>query len=201
MADWDADSDILEANLREVLHALRLDARERVTPTVEAARIWQQTLMRGLTPPNPVYVGRFRGEAGLEGIGVRIGQYSGTPSQSVAGELQTFERALQRAIAALDRAIEPGQVPNADQLAAVIDLCAWAHSGWVRIHPFANGNGRTARLWANYIAMRYDLPAFVRLRPRPEGGYANAATEAMKGRWQATVPLFRQMYREAIRRR
>jgi Fic family protein len=70
----------------------------------------------------------------------------------------------------------------------------------VRIHPFANGNGRTARLWANFIAMRYGLEAFVRVRPRPDGGYANAAAEAMQGRWQATVPVFRQMYREAVRR-
>jgi hypothetical protein len=80
MADWDADSDALQANLSELLYALRREARERATPTVEAARAWQKTMMRGLTPPNPVYVGRFRGEAGLEGVGVRIGNSLGTPS-------------------------------------------------------------------------------------------------------------------------
>jgi hypothetical protein len=68
-----------------------------------------------------------------------------------------------------------------DQLAAIVDLCAWAHAEWVRIHPFANGNGRTARLWANCLAMRYGLPPFIRLRPRPNSGYA-AAAKAMHGR-------------------
>ena len=113
------------------------------------ARTWQQTMMRGLTPPNPDYVGRFRGEAGLEGVGVRIGNRLGTASQRIAAELQS-EDTPQRAVEALDASIEPGRPLTGDQLAAVIDLCAWAHSEWVRIHPFANGNGRTARLLGQF---------------------------------------------------
>ncbi len=35
-----------------------------------------------------------------------------------------------------------GRELDADGLAAVIDLAAWPHAAWVRIHPFANGNGR-----------------------------------------------------------
>ncbi|MCF8475569.1 MAG: Fic family protein [Pseudolabrys sp.] len=68
---------------------------------------------------------------------------------------RNLSKQLQSAVATLDRQIKPNQDLTADQLAAVIDLCAWIHSEWVRIHPFANGNGRSARLWANYIAMRY----------------------------------------------
>jgi hypothetical protein len=36
-----------------------------------------------------------------------------------------------------------------------------AHTRWVEIHPFVNGNGRTARMWANWILVRYGVPAFV----------------------------------------
>jgi hypothetical protein len=201
MVDWDADSGPLRANLREVGSALRRDARNRVTPTVEAARSWHQTMMLGLTVPASHYVGRFRGEAGLEGVPVRIGNYLGVPAHHVAAELRSFEHTLQRAVDALDALIEPDGPSDGDQLAAVIDLCAWAHSEWVRIHPFINGNGRTARLWANLIAMRYGLPAFVEVRPRPGRGYSDAAVEAMQGRWQATVPVFRRMYYEAVHRR
>ena len=100
---------------------------------------------------------------------------------------------------ALDCLIKPAQDMSADELAAVINLCAWVHSEWVRIHPFANGNGRTARLWADAIAMRYDLPPFVRLRPRPGDEYGAASAAAMVGRWQPTSQLFRHMYREAVR--
>jgi hypothetical protein len=78
---------------------------------------------------------------------------------------------------------------------------SWAHGEWARIHPFANGNGRIARLWANWIAMRYGVPPFVRLRPRPEGtSYADAAAASMRGNFEAVVPVFRDMLEEFLHR-
>ena len=38
---------------------------------------------------------------------------------------------------------------------AFVDSEARLGADWIRIHPFANGNGRTARMWANAIFMRY----------------------------------------------
>jgi len=70
----------------------------------------------------------------------------------------------------------------------------------VRIHPFANGNGRSARLWANFIAMRYGLPPFVTLRPRPGNDYGAAAAAAMDGNWEPTEQVFRVMLRDALGR-
>jgi Fic/DOC family len=198
MTDWDVDSEQLRANLHRVLSEVWRDSRERVTPSIEAARKWRSDIMHGLTSPDPRYIGWFRGEPGLEGCEVSIGEYRGLSSDRVADELNTFEAKLQRAVKVLDGLIKPAQDMNADELAAVIDLCAWAHAEWVRIHPFANGNGRTARLWADAIAMRYGLPPFVRLRPRPDNGYAAACAAAMEGRWQPTAQVFRQLYREAI---
>ncbi|MBI2368368.1 MAG: Fic family protein, partial [Deltaproteobacteria bacterium] len=96
----------------------------------------------------------------------------------MAKQLQEFEQRLQEVVAALDQCCPVGQELDADGLAAIIDVCAWAHSEWVRIHPFANGNGRTARLWANFLLMRYGLPPAIRLRPRPDGGYAAAGARA-----------------------
>jgi Fic family protein len=198
MSDWDADSEQLRANLRRVLLQARDHALERRPSTVELAREWQSAVMQGLTPPQPEYVGRFRGEASLKGCEVAIGTARGTPSGEVAEELRRFEEKLQRTVEALDALIAPGQELSADEIAAVIDLCAWAHAEWVRIHPFANGNGRTARLWANCLAMRYGLPPFVRLRPRPGDSYGGACAKAMEGQWQAMVPVFREMYRKAL---
>ena len=71
---------------------------------------------------------------------------------------------------------------------------AIVHGEWIRIHPFANGNGRIARLWANWIGLRYGLPAFVALRPRPAGtDYASVATASMRGDHDAMVPVFKAM--------
>lgn len=156
--------------------------------------------MAGLDVPHRAYVGGFRGEGGkLKHCEVRIGRARGVPAARVASELKAFERRLRRAIAELDKSSEPGAEPDADGLAAVLALAAWAHAEWVRIHPFANGSGRTARLWANSILLRYGLPPVVRLRPRPDGGYGEAAARAMKGEWEPTAMVFREMLLSYLR--
>lgn len=193
MPDWDEDSPKLRENLAHVLGMLRQSATERTSPSVEQAREWQRRLMEGLEADDTKYVGSFRGESGLENVQVRIGPHYGVPADSVAGELRKFEAKLQYAVKLLDVLIVGDQAVTADELSAVIDLCAWSHSEWVRIHPFANGNGRTARLWANSIALRYGLPPFVRLRPRPDGGSGAAGAQAMQGDWEPTARVFHNM--------
>ena len=116
----------------------------------------------------------------------------------VARALAAFERTMQRAVAALDERYPQEQELDVDGLAAVIDLSAWVHAEWVRMQPFANGNGRTARIWANVILMRYGLPPAVRLRPRPGGGYGLACAAAMDGDWRPTAAVFRTMLEEVL---
>ncbi len=193
MPDWDADSPILRRNLDQVLRGARDSPNRRDKPTKELARQWQHDSMAGLDVPNRSYVGRFRGEPGLETVGVRIGQHAGVPPSEVAAGLVAFERKLQRAVEILDARYAPGQELDEDGLDAVIDLSAWAHAEWIRIHPFANGNGRTARIWANWIFMRYGVPPVVRLRPRPDGGYGRAGAAAMVGDPGPTAVVFRRM--------
>ena len=127
---------------------------------------------------------------------VWIGSHEGMPPGEVARELAAFEQTLQRVAAALDARYPRGQDLDRDGLAAVIDLCAWTHAEWVRIHPFGNGNGRTARIWANALLKRYGLPPVVRLRPRPDGGYGGAGAAAMEGDWRPTAVVFRRMLGE-----
>jgi len=198
MADWDSDTPQLRSNLARVFARVRGEALRREPLTIEVARGWQLDLMRGLVPPEPKLVGRFRGEAGLENYNVRVGDLPGLRASDISAELAEFDGKLGLAVAELDRLIKPGEDLTADDLAAVLTLSAWAHSEWVRIHPFANGNGRTARLWVNSIAIRYGLPPFLRLRPRPGGGYERAAA-AMRGDWSPTFALFRRMYIESLR--
>lgn len=193
MPNWDEDSPQLRKNLAQVLREIVRDAQQRTSPTVELARRWQTLLMNGLTVPELRFVGAFRGEPGLENIQVRIGAQYGVDAAEVADELARFESKLRALIQELDSILPYNREPNADQLAAIVDLCAWAHAEWVRIHPFANGNGRTARLWANYLAMRYGLPPFIRLRPRPNSGYAEAGLRAMQGDWKPTAVVFRKL--------
>ena len=183
----------MRQNLTQVLRDIRDSAQRRKAPTLEAARKWQSDTMAGLEVPEPEFVGRFRGEPGVKANRVWIRSIEGAPPAAVAKQLKRFERRLQRAVAALDERYPADQELDADGVAAVIDLCAWAHSEWVRIHPFANGNGRTARMWANSLLMRYGLPPVVRLRPRPDEGYGAAGARAMAGDWKPTATVFRRM--------
>lgn len=187
--DWDADSPQLRANLRRVLHGIRADMLQRKRPTLAWARAWHRDCMAGLNLPKPGLVGRFRGEPGLMAYRIEVQGVPGTAPVKLAAELKRYELRLRRAVAALDARYLNSDSLDADGLAAAIDLAAWAHAEWARMHPFANGNGRSARLWANGLLMRYGLPPVLRLRPRPDGAYAAAGRAAMAGNWQATAMM------------
>ncbi|MGA2000638.1 MAG: Fic family protein [Terriglobales bacterium] len=193
MPNWDEDSPQLRENLARVLEGIVRASEQRETPTLETARRWQTLVMEGLDVPDSRFVGAYRGEPGLENVQVRVGANYGVDSANVAEELARFEAKLRTLVAELDALLPIGQEPDADQLAAIIDLCAWVHAEWLRIHPFANGNGRTARLWANSLAMRYGLPPFIRLRPRPNAGYGDVGAKAMQGAWKPMAVVFRRL--------
>lgn len=196
MADWDDDSPRLHTNLAAVLDKLAAEAPRRRRFSVEDAREWQRRTMAGLEVPHTSYVGAFRGEAGLEDVEVVVGSAHGIAATRVAAELAAFEGTLVAIVEQLDARDPKADELDADGLEAVIDLAAWAHAEWVRIHPFANGNGGTARLWANVIFMRYGIEPVIRLRPRPADGYGASGAAAMRGDWQATAATFRRLLGE-----
>jgi hypothetical protein len=132
---------------------------------------------------------------------VEVGGFAGVPSATVPRELTRFEETTRRATAVLDATIPAGSAPADDnRLLSVLTLSASLHGEWVRIHPFANGNGRTARLWANWAALRYGLPPFVRIKPRPAGiAYALAAYASMQHDHQVMTGVLLEMLQEHIR--
>src|SRR3954451_20517502 len=98
----------------------------------------------GARPARSEAGGTISGEAGLEDYNVKVGDLPGVQASDVSSELAQFDRKLREAIAELHPLIKPGQELNADDLAAILTLSAWAHPEWIRIHPFANGNVRAA---------------------------------------------------------
>ena len=193
MPDWDKDSQELWDNIDRVQSRLEHEAVKRLTPTLKLIKSWHVDTMQGLTADKPEYIGKFRGEPGVEGIGVRIGGVPGVHSTRVAAEVRVFEAELQRRVAALDRRYSASLDLDVAGFADVIDLAAWAHSEWARIHPFVNGNGRTARYLANFVFTRYGIGPVVCVRPRPGGDYEAAAADSMNGSHAATVNVFIQM--------
>jgi fido (protein-threonine AMPylation protein) len=166
---------------------------------MEMAQDWHRQIYKGVRLPVSYYAGEVRDSDSnfpeLYGYEVRVGPQEGVESKLVPQQLVIFEEAMRQAVAVLDPAIPVrGNPADPAQLRSVLTLCAYAHGEWVRIHPFANGNGRTARFWANWCALRYGVPPFVGLKPRPEGNlYTTAALLSMRGDHRAMVAVFAAM--------
>ena len=202
--DPSAFTAVIEQNIRRLVPDLQKQARSRVIPSVAIAQDWHHAIYVSVQLPVPYYAGEIRDSdtrfPELIGYEVRIGPHRGVPSAQVPAQLSLFEAALQQTCGTLDGVVPPGTKPTSEgDMFSVVQLAAIVHGEWVRIHPFANGNGRTARLWGNWIAMRYALPPFVTIKPRPTGLlYAGAAAQSMSGDHAAMVVVFNDLLRQKL---
>lgn len=60
-----------------------------------------------------------------------------------------------------------------------VELASWLHNKFVQIHPFTDGNGRTARLLMNWVLMHNGLPPVI-IETRNKEKYYNAIEAADK---------------------
>lgn len=208
------DETLIAPNTKVVLRALVADPARRDPPSAHLAQQWHREIYQGTSsPPANSYLGALRGSADpdLHDYPVHLvsatGRLlsSGVPPDQVATELASFESSMKAAVANLDAAIQVRSSPSdTRQILGVVQLAAIAHGEWVRIHPFANGNGRTARRWANWVAVRYGLPPFVRIKPRPDGLMYRQAAHLSMGAPPATRPdhqLTVQVFLDLLRQR
>jgi fido (protein-threonine AMPylation protein) len=191
----------IDDNLERLLIQLPQEAlEENVEDPLDLARMWHRRTLEGISLEEPDVAGGFRGEGGptsqlrtcevVVGHGVIGANLAGVPYADVANELARFVRQLKARLARLEQRIplraDVGLTMHGE--AATLKCAAWAHGEWIRIHPFADGNGRSARIWCNWILLRFGQPPLVGLRPRPEGRrhgsgtlYDAAAIQSMAG--------------------
>jgi fido (protein-threonine AMPylation protein) len=192
------------SNCRALLTRLADVAPRREPPRVAAAQDWHRAIYAGVPLPVDYYAGEVRDDdtrfPELIGYEVTVGPNAGVPAVDLPRALAAFERSAREACSRMDAVIAVSAMPGDDrELYGALALCAALHGEWVRIHPFANGNGRTARTWANWAALRYGLPPFVRLRPRPAGlAYAAAAHASMRGDHTLAIGVFRQQLADLL---
>jgi hypothetical protein len=194
---WDADSPELRANLKRALQAMRRHAEAGDALKAADIKRWHADMMKGLSVPEAADVGvtesdlkgAFRWPPRLGHVTVTIGAHEGVAPDLVLGEVDALLKRVAATLAVLDEAIAskaPARFTR-DELRAVCELAGTLHGEWVRIHPFGNGNGRMARLLANWVLMRYGIEPVLSPRPRPEGLYELAARASMHGRHDVMV--------------
>jgi fido (protein-threonine AMPylation protein) len=154
-------------------------------PSEELVKAWHKEMFDGVAPCND-YVGQFRDQERtsycLQDYEVMVGGVSGTHSSRVLLEVDDYFKEFNAKLNQLESSFpkDDKNPPVLSEVSKVVELTAWAHGEWVRIHPFANGNGRTARLLANYVLVHFGFgPAFT-LKPRPDQPYGTAARASMQ---------------------
>ncbi len=207
--DWNEErpSDLprIIANVRDLWPVVEADAGARPAPSLAIALEWHRRIYDRVAVPHADYVGNVRDSDPrfpcLIDYEVAVGTSRGVRAREVPAALDAFVRATASVVSALDAVVPPGSVgASPPAVAAVVRLCAYAHGEWIRIHPFGNGSGRTARVWANWIAVRYGLPPFVRIKPRPDDVlFTGAAEMSMRGDHRATEAMFASMLGDALR--
>jgi fido (protein-threonine AMPylation protein) len=186
---WDndrpADTQRLALNVKTVLRRIVAEAPVRMEPSVAMAQQWHRDLYRGIELPVPYFAGEVRDSdhrfPELFGYEVQVGEHLGVSSIDVPDALAAFENAFTGAVEVVDEQIFEADVTG-ESAELYVTLVAVTHGEWIRLHPFANGNGRTARLWTHWLAARYDLPPLLRVKPRPDDEmYGMAAGASMTG--------------------
>jgi hypothetical protein len=216
--DSPADEVVIAANVARLLTDVVRDATRREAPSLTLAHEWHRRIFAGTSsPPGPHVLGVPRGsphpdlrsyEVVVANPSTRVVSSCGVPAAEVSSYLAGFEQGVQTATASLDAVIDVARGPQTTaELESVVRLAALCHGEWVRIHPYMNGNGRVARTWANWVAVRYGLPPFVRIKPRPDGlWYAAAARNSMgmppdyQGDHEPTFRVFLEILRRGLAR-
>jgi hypothetical protein len=183
---------LIKGNVAQLITGLRATAADRLLPTCEELCRWHARLYAGCEVPVAGYVGHFRGDPTVAelidyevGLGGRMRdgnlEKMGVWARLVSQEMSAVLAGLNAVFAELDARLAVGKPPTTPgDMLAVISFTALAHGECLRVHPFANGNGRIARLLVAFICLRYGLPMFLHIKPRPESDdYIRASRDSM----------------------
>lgn len=157
---------------------------------VEDTRPVHAALFRGLTPRGfDYFAGNYRGSEHFclkyYQVGIKADPRVGAPPDRVAGLMFEFRESARAALAGLDaaHAVPNSQVPREVKLLTVALVACQFLELFLRIHPYANGNGHAARLLVLALLGRYHYwPARWTIEPRPQTmPYYDMITEQRDG--------------------
>ena len=166
--------------LRQRAASIMRSLRLRLIDCARSARDTREChehLFESVTPNDaPYYAGHYRGEnfRCLRYYRVQVGgdDRVGAAPRLVLAQMATLATTISAIIAGMDRAVElPGVTLSSEQkLIYAVAFASRAFEEFLRIHPYANGNGHAARLLVCAIMGRYGYwpnPSLWYIDPRP----------------------------------
>jgi fido (protein-threonine AMPylation protein) len=121
----------------------------------------------------PDFAGKLRGPAPRYlPARIQFGKYPAVSPERVPQECVELFDSLGKFILQLDDMVHTD--PDTDHLDDILKVAAYTHCELIRIHPFANGNGRTSRMCINFFAWRYGFAPISYDRPHDEYAYLGA---------------------------
>jgi Fic family protein len=112
---------------------------------------------------------------------VEIGKYKSQPNHVLTNTGEIFRFATpEETPAMMGDLIEWYREETSRSDLNPIFLAAEFHYKFIRIHPFDDGNGRTARILMNFILMRYQFPPVI-IRTEEKSQYFSALSQADSG--------------------
>ena len=169
------------------------DLRNARTDSCGAAadtRPIHKQMFDGLTPiGHDYFAGHYRGEGyrclQYYAVEIRGDRSVGLNPTLVFGRMSQFSREIRGGIAALDLAqrLPNSVVPSEQKLLRIIEFSCSVFEIFLRIHPFANGNGHMGRFMIWAILGRYGYwPSRWPIEPRPpDPPYTTLITQCRAG--------------------
>ena len=189
----DPDTPALQSNLHKVARDVVLNAFAGETITAEHIKAWHAGMYEGIPVPCDAYLGHFRGDSGhseLLDAENQVNRVRGVRSYLVYGEVEELLKRMHDDIALL----AADDAASVERDMEVIRIAAYAHGEWIRIHPFVNGNGRTARLLVLWVLARFGVPPLLPIRPRPARPYEATSNASMAGEHEPFELHLRDLY-------
>jgi Fic family protein len=179
----DEENGRLGTNLQTLEHAVAIG---QFTPlvSIEVLCRWHGRLFDGVREIG----GRLR-KPGFGPEFLSFGNRRSVSFDRVASEMDQLERRIVSECRALDSALQT-EGPGIEERAMTAAITLQVEL--VRIHPFVDGNGRTARLLTNWLLVRYGLRPVPLERPR--GEYIACMSRALDGDLDALLTFYWSNY-------
>jgi len=177
--EWEYDNlpektTIIQREIKFILSDLRsgnMDTLENVSDTRHIHfRLFRQLVPKGFT----YYAGHYRGEDFFclkhYEVEVRYDSRVGYPARQVSASMFKLAELLRNNLSSLDEGMKlpNAQLPLKHKIYYIVAFASRIFELFLRIHPYANGNGHAARFCVVALLGRYNLwPKSWPIDPRP----------------------------------